>query len=224
MFNKQNDAFGCQNDAFTKRNDAFGYQNDAFTRQNDAFGCQNDVFTQKRRAPRRLERSDPLVMSRKILYTNTMAAELCIRGQKEEFCPLEKNAQNTKMGYDKYGRSRTWNFYRKEADVLIIVYLSLAVIVLAIVAFIVSAFRTLKRLKGSLADFSKTAAKFNKRIEGIIKEKNQLTKNIEDIQQDFYQKKEKLQDAVLQVQGVKISVQEGLYKAKAIFNSEKAKV
>jgi len=133
--------------------------------------------------------------------------------------PIEKSARLTKMGYDKNGRTRIWIIFRKEAGVLIIVYLSLALIVLAIASFVVSAFRTIKMIKGSLVDFSKTAAKIRKRIEGIIKEKNQLTKNIENIQQDFYQKKEKVQDAVLRVQSVKISLQEALYKAKEIFKS-----
>ncbi|MTT30524.1 hypothetical protein GMB86_00660 [Terrilactibacillus sp. BCM23-1] len=81
---------------------------------------------------------------------------------------------------------------------MIIVYLSLALVVIAIILFVISAIRTGKKLKGTLADASKITEKVRERTEEIAKEKVVLNKNLDKIQQDVANKKYMVQSTIIE--------------------------
>ncbi|MCO7126710.1 hypothetical protein NIE88_13135 [Sporolactobacillus shoreicorticis] len=107
---------------------------------------------------------------------------------------------------------------------MIIVYLSLALAAVSIIAFIVSAVKTVKLMNGSIAKISKTGASLQDQAEGILKEKDELTRNLSRIQSDITQKKGKLKDAVRQAKQSLLSAQIAFYKAKALVHSAQVKV
>ncbi|HET7581102.1 MAG TPA: DUF948 domain-containing protein [Bacillales bacterium] len=82
---------------------------------------------------------------------------------------------------------------------MIIVYLSLALAVLAIIYLIVSALRTFKTMKPSLESVSSTTAKIQDHVEGVQEELNGLTEKAGDFQQNVAEKKLLVQDVIMNV-------------------------
>jgi len=107
---------------------------------------------------------------------------------------------------------------------MIIVYLSLALVVASIIAFIVSAAKTVKLMNGSIEKISKTSAKLEDQTEGILNEKDELTRNLSRIQSDITQKKGKIQDAARQAKQSVLSAQVAFYKGKAFVKNTQIKI
>lgn len=105
---------------------------------------------------------------------------------------------------------------------MIIVYLSLALAVVAFAVFVVSSAKTAKLMDGSMAKIAKTAEKMRDQSEKIAKEKYQLTQNLSAIQLDFFKKKERIQEATGNVKNSVILTQENYYKAKMAIKNKKA--
>ncbi|MFD2617151.1 DUF948 domain-containing protein [Terrilactibacillus laevilacticus] len=91
---------------------------------------------------------------------------------------------------------------------MIIVYLSLALVIIAIILFVFSAIRTGKKLKGTLADASKITEKVRERTEEIAKEKGLLNKNLDKIQQDVANKKYMVQSTLIEAKKTTNEVKE----------------
>lgn len=102
---------------------------------------------------------------------------------------------------------------------MIIVYLSLALVVISLIAFAVSVMNTLKRMNGSIAKISKTGAKMQDQSEEIVNEQNDLTLNLARIQSDVTQKKGKVQDTVRQAKQSALTVQVALCKGKELLKN-----
>lgn len=105
---------------------------------------------------------------------------------------------------------------------MIIVYLSLGLVVAAVIGFFFSAAATLKRMNGTMAKVSKTSEKVRRQAEKIGAEKNTLTQNMSSIQLDFVKKKETVRSVSRQVQQVVVLAQENFYKTKMSLKKEKA--
>ncbi|MFT8317973.1 MAG: hypothetical protein ABF651_06860 [Sporolactobacillus sp.] len=97
---------------------------------------------------------------------------------------------------------------------MIIVYLSVILVVCAIVLFIFSLIRTAKQLNGTLADLAKTTEKMRKRAEEIAVEKKKLDETISSIQLDFVRDKEKFQRTSRRVQQLTNLTKDDIYKVK----------
>ncbi|RYM06153.1 hypothetical protein EWH99_03435 [Sporolactobacillus sp. THM7-7] len=97
---------------------------------------------------------------------------------------------------------------------MIIVYLSLVLVVAAIIAFTVSVGKTIRRMSGTVGKISATGEKMREQLEKIAAEKNRLTQNFSSIQIEFYRKKEAVHDLTLGVQKAAILAQENFNKVK----------
>lgn len=104
---------------------------------------------------------------------------------------------------------------------MIIVYLSLALVVAAIIGFAVSMAQTGKRMAGTMARISKTGEQFRRQAEAIKAEKNQLTKNFSLIQLDYYKKKETVQKISSTVSDSVLLVQKNMNQTKKAFKGER---
>lgn len=82
---------------------------------------------------------------------------------------------------------------------MIIVYLSIALAVLAIIYLIVSGIRTFKAMKPSLQSVSGTAAKIQDQVEGVQKELNGLKEKTEDFKHEIAEKKLLVQGVITDV-------------------------
>ncbi|MFT8361853.1 MAG: hypothetical protein ABF586_10170 [Sporolactobacillus sp.] len=97
---------------------------------------------------------------------------------------------------------------------MIIVYLSLAVAVLAILYFIGSFIQTVRRLNGTLANLSKTSEKLREKGEMIAKEKNKLNQSLAQIKLGLVCNKEKMQRTSRQLQQFSNLTHDDFYKMK----------
>lgn len=82
---------------------------------------------------------------------------------------------------------------------MMIVYISLALALLALIYLAVSAWRTFKALKPSLKSLSKTTADLQTKMEGITKETAQMQQHAANIQHDVQTRKQTIQDVILNV-------------------------
>ncbi|WP_010631342.1 hypothetical protein [Sporolactobacillus vineae] len=105
---------------------------------------------------------------------------------------------------------------------MILVYLSLALIVAALIGFSVSFLRTAKRMSGTLERISVTGEKIRRQSERINDEKNLLTQNFSSLQMDFFHKKEKVQNAAKSAQQVVHTVQGNIHKSITVIRAEKS--
>ncbi|RYL91503.1 hypothetical protein [Sporolactobacillus sp. THM19-2] len=105
---------------------------------------------------------------------------------------------------------------------MIIVYLSLILVVAAVIGFFVSASRTARQMKGSLAKISRTSERLRRQTEKIVIEKNELTEKISNMQLDFFKKKEKVRKLSRQIQQTNYLVRDNLYKFMMFIKKEKA--
>ncbi|WP_171016708.1 DUF948 domain-containing protein [Pseudalkalibacillus caeni] len=84
---------------------------------------------------------------------------------------------------------------------MIIVYISIGIVVAALLYLGFSAYNTFKSAKPALNELSETAAKFQKKTEAITEETNRLSKNQQQIKSDIKYKKQAVKytvDAVKQ--------------------------
>ncbi len=105
---------------------------------------------------------------------------------------------------------------------IVIVYLSLALAVLALVFFFVSTARTMKRMNKTVARLAKNGELMRRRSEKIAKEKNELTQNFLMMQFDLFKKKQRVQSLMGQGRQIVILTQENIYKVKKILTKKKA--
>lgn len=82
---------------------------------------------------------------------------------------------------------------------MVIVYLSIALAVLALIYLGVSAFRTFKAIQPTMKSMSDTAAKLQNKIEGIKKETNHLKEKGDEFRHDFKEKKRIIQDTMTNI-------------------------
>lgn len=82
---------------------------------------------------------------------------------------------------------------------MVIVYLSIALAVLALIYLGVSAFRTFKAIQPTMKSMSDTAAKLQNKIEGIKKETNHLKEKADEFRHDFKEKKRIIQDTMTNI-------------------------
>lgn len=82
---------------------------------------------------------------------------------------------------------------------MIIVYLSIALAVLALMYLALSAFQTLKAIRPTMKQMSDTAAGLRKKMEGIKKETDHLKKKADVFQHDFKEKKLVIDDTITNI-------------------------
>jgi uncharacterized protein YoxC len=103
---------------------------------------------------------------------------------------------------------------------MVIVYLSLALVVVSLIGFAISVINSLKLMNGTIEKISKTGAKMQHQSEEIINEQNELTLNLTRIQSDITEKKSKVQDTVRQAKQSVLTVQVALCKGKALLKNQ----
>lgn len=107
---------------------------------------------------------------------------------------------------------------------MVIVYLSLALAVLAIIWFIIMAIGELKGLKKTVVKVSKIQEKIRESTEQIVKEKESLDHHIETIQEDVQDKKLAVKTTILEAKGLQVSVIEAVHEGKEQIRSLKQSV
>ena len=105
---------------------------------------------------------------------------------------------------------------------MVIVYLSIALAVVALIYLGVSAFRTFKAIQPTMKAMSDTAAKLRKKIEGMKKETDHLKDKADKFQHDFKEKKRIIQDTMTNIKWSGEEMKSLWHWARAIPNPRKA--
>ncbi|MBM7643921.1 uncharacterized protein YoxC [Scopulibacillus daqui] len=89
---------------------------------------------------------------------------------------------------------------------MIIVWLSIALVVIAIICFGIAAFKVIKDMKSTLVNVGKTAENLRERMEGIVKEQEKLNDKLKQLQDDMNHKKNDIQNIASETQSLKTTV------------------
>ncbi|MFC7391813.1 DUF948 domain-containing protein [Scopulibacillus cellulosilyticus] len=89
---------------------------------------------------------------------------------------------------------------------MIIVWLSIALVVIAIICFGIAAFKIMKDVKSTVVNVGKTAEKLREKAEGILKEQEKLNEKLKQLQEDMNIKKDNIQHIANETKSLKSTV------------------
>ncbi|HEX7066396.1 MAG TPA: DUF948 domain-containing protein [Bacillales bacterium] len=104
---------------------------------------------------------------------------------------------------------------------MVIVYLSIALAIVALIYLGISAFRTFKGIQPAIQSMSSTAADLQERMEGVKKESDQLKQKTGALQKDIQKKKQVVLDVVTNVRWSGEEIKSLLRWARTIPNPKK---